>query len=270
MKECLDRFIKPQMEYYWHLYCSSPKWDGLQPLAGKTVVVYAEQGFGDIIHFSRYLIPLKARGARVIFHCPKELHRLFEQFHVELLDKTDPDIPQHDYHIPSLSLPFLLGEFEVPTPYLSVDESIHVPTGPGLKIGIAWEGNPCNPIGEKRNCPLRHFKPFVEAGHRLFMAQHAVVTPDLVVECDDLDIYGVEIKDFYDTAKLLNSMDCVVTVDTAVLHLAGAMGKKAFGMLCVGHDARWSVNQWYDNVILVKQNQPGDWGSVVKSVLGML
>ncbi len=258
MPENLDRLSHPKMEYYRHVYKNSERWNGSDNIDGKTVVVYCEQGFGDIIQFSRYIPALKERCGHVIMHCPQALHRLFEQYGVELLDKFDENVPKHDYHVCSMSLPFVLEQIEVPVPYLKVDEAELIDFD-GVKIGIAWEGNPEHSNNDERNCPLRHFFTLALPKTQLYMVQKEIHIPELIDGAETMNLMGAELNDFYDTAKLLNSMDFVVSVDTSVVHLAGAMGVPTFVMLSHNHDPRWEVANWYPSLTFIKQCQPNSW-----------
>lgn len=269
--EYLKRLDDPRMEYYKELYRYSPKWKG-EPLEGKKVIVYCEQGYGDIIQFSRYLWQVKHRGAYLILHCPKVLHRLLAHQADELLDKdTCEELPPHDYHILSMSLPFVLSENPrqgVIVPYLNVQEKADLEECSSyFKIGIAWEGSPEHSNNAERCCPLEYFKEIGSwTNTKLFMLQPKVGNQALLKNCEDLDLYGIPLNDFYDTATLINAMDVVITVDTAVLHLAGALGKKAFGLLSYRHDPRWAFATWYPTVRLIRQADPYDWDSVFDKV----
>lgn len=266
MSENLDRLSHPKMEYYRHVYENSERWNGSDSIEGKTIIVYCEQGFGDTIQFVRYVPLLKEKCKKVILHCPTQLHRLFEQFDVELLDKFDENIPEHDYHVCSMSLPFVLDQVEVDVPYISVSEKEDIKFE-GTKIGIAWEGNPYHSNNEERNCPLKYFSALSGENVQLFMIQKAVFLPELLDGAESMELMGVELEDFYDTAKLLNSLDFVVSVDTAVCHLAGAMGIPTFVMLSKDHDPRWEVNKWYPNTTFIRQNLANSWASSFQELI---
>lgn len=272
----MDRLNDPRMEYYRYVYRNSTHWDGHAPLKNKTVIVYAEQGFGDIIMFSRYIPDLKARECKVYFHCPVELHRLFRCFDVELLDKDNPTLPEHDYHILSLEFPFLLfGDVsnfpEGSFPYITINEFEDLSQfGDKTKIGIAWEGGPLHEQTQMRNCHLEYFKILRRSNTAFFMLQKETYDQDLIENADELDLYGSELTDFYDTAKLINALDVIVSVDTSVIHLAGAMKKKGLVLLNQDHDHRWDVRTWYPTITCVTAKKPDDWESVFKMARGLL
>jgi hypothetical protein len=252
-----ERVKNPLMEYYRHVYHFSPKWNGKDSLAGKTVIVYCEQGFGDIIQMVRWIPALKEQGCNVILHAPAAIHPVLQCLDVDLLDKNDPKLPKHNYHILSLTLPFRLGVGIPPAPYLKYDRIADVSDCDAkIKIGIAWEGSPEHPKNIDRCCPLKHFGILLEPGTALFMLQNKIHLPELT-EGVDFDLYGSEIKDFGDTAALMNAMDLIVSVDTSILHLAGALGKRAYGILHEDADPRWKIANWYDSVSLLQ----GDYQS---------
>jgi len=264
--EPLERLSSPKMEHYKKVYAKSPMWDGKTDLHKKRICVYCEQGFGDIIQFARYFQFLKERGAYVILHCPKELHRLMGYCIgvKEVFDKESEDLPEHDLHVLSMSVPFLLNRRETHfsgKPYITVREKTDVGDLSGYrKIGVSWEGNPHHSNNLERSCPLRFFRNLQDGATKLFLLNKEVHLHKLVDY--KMELYSAEITDFLDTAKLINSMDMVVSVDTAVLHLAGAMNKRGFGLLSHRYDPRWDTANWYPVITLIKQVKADDWLSV--------
>jgi ADP-heptose:LPS heptosyltransferase len=259
------------MAYYKAVYANSKMWDGNEPLDGKRVIVYCEQGYGDIIQFSRYFKLLKERGCHVTAHCPKTLHRLLAGLADDFIDKDEIiELPPHDFHILSLNLPFELKEVAYkPDPgYLNVSEVADLEEYAGhFKIGIAWEGSVNHSNNADRSCPLEYFAPLAMIPNaKLFMIQNGIHNTALIKNCDNLPLFGVPLDDFYDTAKLINAMDMIISVDTSVLHLAGALNKKTYGLLSYRHDPRWKVNDWYPSVKLIRQNRHGNWDSVFDAV----
>lgn len=252
-----DRLQHSSMDHYWQFYEGSPRWNG-EPLTGKRLIVYGEQGLGDIIQFARYLPDLKAAGCHLILHCTPTLHRIF----ADLVDEFVKDsIPEHDYHVLSMSLPFLLNRWDtespayLPTPPLELDSQY----ADCLKIGIAWEGNPNHSDNPDRCCPLRFFGHLAQPKVRLFMLQNKIHDQSLLNGVQDLPLYSVPINDFWDTASLVGAMDVVISVDTSILHLAGAMGKPTYALLSHWHDTRWHAGSWYQSVTLLRQQTSGDW-----------
>lgn len=251
----LDRVKNPVMEFYRHVYSFSKHWNGKDCLENKTVIVYCEQGYGDIIQFLRYINPLKELGCEVILHIPTALFPLLKG--ISYFDKQSSVLPKHDYHILSLSLPFLLDIKEISSePYIEYDKKADLSDFKGTKIGIAWEGSLDHPKNVDRCCPLKYFKILLEDDVTFFMLQNKINVP---VDDVDLPIYSIPINDFGDTASLINAVDFVVTVDTSILHLAGALGKRTYGILGTDPDPRWSVGNWYNTVTLLQ----GEWENIL-------
>lgn len=262
--EDVSRLSGPKMEYYREVYRDIPIYAGGR-LRGKRVAVYCEQGLGDAIHFARYVPDLMSRGCHVTLHCHPSLFRLFESSGIgdAWVPKDCPDLPPQDFHIPSMSLPFR-GFRGSPAPYIRVDGREDLE--PGFSVGVCWEGNPGHSNNLQRSLPLSMFRGIHDLpGTRLYMLHDRIGEPGLFDVGDDFRIFTTERDDFLDTARLLKSMDMVLTVDTSVLHLAGAMGvPNVFGMLSAVSDPRWAISEWYPNVVLLRDRR-GDWGKVVSA-----
>jgi hypothetical protein len=270
MKDYLERIDNPLMEYYRIVYKDSKRYDG-GPLDDKRVIVYMEQGFGDQIMFLRFLRFLKAKNPKqIILHAPKPLHRLIKTLGVDVINKDSAEetvLPDHDLHILSLSLPFVL-RCPIPLePYISVPEKEELPPGK-FNIGITWEGSAEHPDKEYRDCPLRHFKMLQKPNVQFWLIQPATFwwSPNLIKGAELMYLKAVApsnvIFDFYDTARLINSLDLIVSVDTACLHLAGAMGKQGYGLLSETHtDPRWK-GLWYPTLTLLK----GPWEESMRRI----
>lgn len=273
MMEDLNRLDDDRMQYYHSLYKNSPKWDGEKGLAGKKVIIYCEQGLGDIIQMFRYVENVNKCGRPyIILHCPKDLGVLLEivPWVDEVIDKTVDKLPEHDCHILSLSMPHLLNDHETRKQYIPFSETNEeIDAIEGKKIGIAWEGN-ATWDGKDKGIFLKFFKPLEKVG-QLFVLQKNW-TNKYIEGADDMNLSGTELNDFIDTAKLINSMDVIVTVDTCVLHLAGALNKRTYGLLDVEHDPRWDVGEWYRSVKLLKVAGPWDehWGYVFDKIISEL
>jgi len=262
-----DRTQHPKMEYYRHVFENSSRWAG-EDINGKKVIVYGEQGFGDIIQFARYIPLLKQGGCEIMFYCPKDLHRIFGCLEVQLLDKDNPELPEHDYHVLSMDLPFVLGTIDAPDPYIRISETQDLEEG-FLNVGIAWEGSPANKVGGDRNCPLKHFKLLEKEGTRLYSLQKVIHTPELIKGCDEMDLYSVDLEDFYETAKLVESLDIFVTIDTSVAHLAGAMGKTTYLILSTERDERWDSHHWYKTMVCIRMKDRNDWEKCMETVVSL-
>jgi hypothetical protein len=243
--EARRRFSKPAI---FEPQVFGPEWAG-EDLAGKTITVAAEQGFGDQMMFGRYLPILRQRGARIIVACHPLVAPVFGQagFSTTTL-YTDAPLPPSDYWLMIGSLPYRLGLSHPPPPvYLNVS------LGGGGGGGVMTVGSPL--LGNDAN---RSLPP--AAGQRLASIGR-LMSPDVT---------GA--KDFMETAAIVAGLDLVVTVDTALAHLAGAMGKPCWVLL--PHDRldwRWGVSgaysRWYPTMRLYRQPSPGDWTSVLDRVI---
>ncbi len=241
-------------------------WRG-EPLTGKTVLVVCEQGVGDAIQFARYLRPLGETGAKIILDAPARLHRLFRSLNVEI------GFAEADYHIPLLSLPHRLGLSDIPTgtSYLSSAPKTLNTVGPN--IGIAWQGNPNYEMDYLRSIPLdrlTHLFDHPDANFYSLQLGHAadhanVIEPDALRDTEAA---------FVDTASLMMSLDLIITSDTAIPHLAGALGRPVWVMLPYAPDWRWQLGRddspWYPSMRLFRQPAPGDWDAVVADVMAAL
>lgn len=263
MKDYVERFDEPNMEYYRTVYANSVRWQD-EDIEGKRILIYMEQGIGDQIMFLRFLRLVKERSPKSItLHAPANMERLIRHLGCEFADKENETLPEHDLHVCSLSLPFVLKKAIPVEPYIKLIEKTDLGDEGGSKVGIAWEGNPDHPNNKIRNCPLKFFKPLLDKGVNFYHIKPEIHDWDLIEGCHDWIINGSEINDWYDTAKFINALDYVVTVDTGVLHLAGAMGKRTYALLGPGiPDPRWS-ELWYPTVRFVQ----GTWEECIKFVI---
>jgi len=260
----------------------APVWRG-EALSGRTIIVYSEQGLGDTIQFARFLPPLRAMGARVIFLCHPMLIRLFRplsQTGIELIASCDGDTPV-DFQCALMSLPQRFGTTleTLPhnIPYVFAEaglvESWQKRLGPdGFKIGICWQGNPAGAIDKGRSIPLREFRPLASiSGVRLISLQrtHGVDQLKNLPDGMRVEILGAfdQGKDaFVDTAAIMQNLDLIITSDTSVAHLAGALGRPVW--LATKHtpDWRWMLKRtdspWYPTMRLFRQPVRGDWATV--------
>jgi Flp pilus assembly protein TadD len=264
-----------------------PLWNGAD-LDSRTILLHPEQGFGDAIQFARYAPLLSQRGARVLLACQPELRRLFQQIAgVERVLTTGDMLPPCDVRCPLLSLPRVFGTnlSNVPAmvPFLRADPEL-VPkwkdrlAGDGRKkIGLAWAGRPQHRQDRLRSIPLPSMLVLAQVpGTRLISLQkgpaaaHARETAAAL----SLDDWTAELSDFADTAALIDALDLVITVDTAVAHLAGAMGKPVWVLLPFVPDWRWLMDRsdspWYPTMRLFRQGRIGDWETPIQRVVRAL
>lgn len=290
----LGRFEEGWREYEWRAHIGGvsapragvrPRWDGLKDLAGKRVVLYAEQGFGDAIQFVRYAPLVAARGAEVIVECQPALQSLFRTVDGVSEVITAGDAMRADYEIPLMSLPlaFRTEAESIPAtvPYLEADADAarhwrdKVDTcGDGLKVGLAWSGNPTHAGDRKRSLPIEHLSDLTHIGGCTFVSlQKGETAPDagtLERRGIALHDFSIELGDFRDTAACISALDAVVSVDTAVAHLAGALARPTFVALPFAADWRWlaqgDTTPWYPTMHLIRQRAPGDWGFVIDAL----
>jgi tetratricopeptide (TPR) repeat protein len=257
----------------------APLWLGNEPVGGKTILLHAEQGFGDTIQFVRYAPLLAGRGARVICEVQPELRPLLSGISGAAVIAAGESLPAFDLHCPLLSLPLAfrtqLESIPAAVPYLAApaDRLVHwrerlPPDGP--RVGFVWSGSPSHKNDSNRSIPLARLAPLFDSPPvRCFSLQTELRGADREVlrGLSKLVHLGDELRDFADTAAIVALLDVVVTVDTAVAHLAGALGKPVVILLPYAADFRWMRDRagtpWYPTANLIRQPAFGDWDSVV-------
>ncbi|MBF0296094.1 MAG: tetratricopeptide repeat protein, partial [Magnetococcales bacterium] len=276
-----------QSEHPWRIVPPGlpfPMWRG-EPLAGRSLLVLPEQGFGDQIQFCRCLAPLKAGGAsRITLVCPPALAPLFATLAgVDRLLPATPDMeyPPHDYWVHLLSIPGHLETMPKAIPYLRPPEGYTAKWRPllameGLRVGLAWRGSPTHRNDANRSLPgLATLAPLWKTPNVVFIGlqkgageQEARQPPAR----QPLPYLGDRIGDFADTAAIIGMLDLVITIDSALAHLAGALGKPCWVMLPArGADWRWQHGRddsvWYGpGLRLFRQSQAGSWSDVVRKM----
>ncbi len=265
-------------------------WLGDFEIAGRTILLHAEQGFGDVLQFCRY-VPLVAARANVVLEAPAPLYRLLMTLegpqHVVLFGST---LPPFDLHCPLLSLPLALGT-TLPTipsqvPYLWADEEQiadwrrRLDGLPGLRVGLVWAGGlrpDLQAVDRRRSITLGHFGPLAALpGISLVSLQKGEPATQVGQPPPGMTIHDWtdELTDFADTAALVAALDLVITVDTAVAHLAGALGKKVWILNRFDACWRWLLGRedspWYPTARLFIQPVAGDWDTVISCVCGAL
>ncbi|CAB1073874.1 FIG140336: TPR domain protein [Olavius algarvensis Delta 1 endosymbiont] len=260
---------------------SKTTWDGSN-FEGKRLLVYAEQGLGDTLQFVRYLPRVKALGGKVILEASRTLHGLLEGLAGvdELVDpnlKNTPSI-DHDLSVPLLSLPGIfkteLDTIPGTVPYIfasndKIDLWRKCLGEDGFRVGVVWAGRPEHKNDRNRSCPLEWFIPLAGIdGVQLYGLQKGAAALEVADLPESLNFtnLGDEFENFPDTAGAIENLDLVISVDTAVAHLAGAMGKPVWVLLPYAPDWRWLVDRqdspWYPTMTLFRQKTAGDWGVV--------
>ena len=255
-----------------------PLWRG-EDLAGGWLLLIGEQGFGDTLMCLRYLPGLTARGTRITVRCRPELKRLVAGLaEVETVWTADEAVPAGGAYLPMMDLPGLFGTAADDIPgaegYLAAAPAADVGDGTARTVGLVWAGSPTHENDARRSVPLAVLAPLLDVpGHRLFSLQMGPGRDDLTA-CgfsDRITDLAPRIGDFADTATLVQALDLVITADTAIAHLAGALGKPAWVMLPFVPDWRWGLEgaetPWYASARLYRQPTPGDWASVVRVIV---
>jgi tetratricopeptide (TPR) repeat protein len=257
----------------------SPLWLGGQSLSGKTILLHAEQGFGDTIQFIRYAPLLARAGANVVCEVQVELQSLLSQLDgIEVIASGQP-LPPFDLHCPLLSLPLAfrtsLQTIPAAVPYLAASPEWQrkwrdrLPAE-GMRVGLVWSGSPSHKNDANRSIALARLKPlFASSSARFVSLQRELRDGDAEVmqNLPNLVPLGDNLADFADTAAVISLVDVVISVDTAVAHLAGALGKPALILLPHAADFRWMRGRddspWYPNAKLLRQGAFGDWDDVI-------
>jgi tetratricopeptide (TPR) repeat protein len=267
---------------------TQPQWRA-EDIAGKTILLRAEQGHGDAIQFIRYVPLLAKRGATVLVECPPLLKRLMAGVRgvTRVLVPGEPR-PAFDVQCPLLSLPLAfdtrLDTAPSDVPYLAADAELQRAWGVRLgasagrrRVGVAWAGNPNHENDRNRSMPLSALAPLRSVSgieiHSLQTGAAAAAASDPSAPLVPID-HSAKLSDFAETAALISNLDLVISVDTAVAHLAGAMGKPTWLLLPCAPDWRWLLDRsdspWYPTVRLFRQSRPGDWAEPIVAVVNEL
>lgn len=260
----------------------APLWLGEEDVSGKTILIHAEQGFGDTIQFCRYAPLLSGRGARVVLEAPRPLIPVLESLAgVSALVAEGDALPAFDLHCPLLSLPLAfrttLESIPAQASYLNASSErlslwrSLVPSTGRLKVGVVWSGDPRHRNDRNRSAPLRRFLPALPTDAEIFSLQKQHRPEDLeLLAARGVHRFDEDLRDFGDAAALASLMDVVVCVDTAACHLAAALGRPTFVLLPRSPDWRWLLSRtdspWYPTATLHRQPAFGDWESVARAV----
>jgi Family of unknown function (DUF6165)/Tetratricopeptide repeat len=290
----LGRYHEGWLEYEWRWNCRliakpeipRPRWDG-SPLKGRSILIHTEQGLGDVLQFVRFLPQLKRQGGRIILACQKALHVLLKPlpFVDEWFPIDEPGAITFEMYCPMLSLPGMLDidEATIPRdiPYVFADETRkdrwrpRIGSIPGFKVGLAWQGSPTFHGDELRSIPLSQFAPLAGVGGVTLVSLQKGTGVEQIEPTHgrvplkvfpELDQDGA----FVDSAAIVQYLDLIITSDSAVAHLAGALGRPVWVVLGVSCDWRWQVERsdspWYPTMRLFRQKTMGDWASVFREV----
>ena len=276
-------------------------WDGTH-LGGKTILLHAEDGLGDTLHFIRYASLVRERGGNVIVECQSALVRLLQGVPgISRLVAQGAPLPGFDVQAPLLSLPGIfhtvLETIPAKVPYLHADrnlvehwrrelqksdvKSTGLDTGRSLRVGIAWQGNPGFLHDRLRSIPLAHFAKLAKVpGLQLVSLQKGPGKEQLLEQKDEFSVLDLgnrvdeKYGGFMDTAAIMQNLDLVITSDTVIAHLAGALGVPVWVALALAPDWRWLLNRedspWYPTMRLFRQRSQGDWDEVFERIAEQL
>jgi tetratricopeptide (TPR) repeat protein len=264
-----------------------PLWLGEYPLARKSILLHAEQGLGDTIQFARYVPQLAASGATVVLEVQSELKALMKTLEgAAAIVARGEEAPPFDVHCPLGSLPLALqtepGTVPAPIPYLAADDtrmakwSARIETLPRPRVGIAWSGNPNHDNDRNRSIAFARLAPLFAVPASFISIQRDVRGEDAAPLASEKRVthIGDELEDFGDTAAVLALCDLVIAVDTAVVHLAGAMGRTVWVLVPFAPDWRWGrdgeTTPWYPTARLFRQTSLDDWDGVIARVAAAL
>ena len=265
---------------------SKPQWQG-EEVNGRTILLHAEQGLGDTIQFCRYAALVAARGGRVLLQAPRSLLTLLSGLKgVERLIAAGDPIPAFDFHCPLMSLPHIfatrLATIPAPLAYIPVEEARRrnwrqrLFPAAGRRVGLAWAGNPQHGNDRNRSLPFATLAPLWNiAGIRWYSLQLGERRTDLAAApLGVIEDLSPSLDDFAETAAAISELDLVLTVDTSVAHLAGAIGRPTWVMLPFVPDWRWLMGRqdspWYPSVRLFRQVRRGAWESVIHDIAACL
>jgi len=287
------RFQTPEMLRSKNIYHRVPAWRG-EPLAGRTIFLHAEQGFGDAIQFARY-VPMvvdrtRGQGGRVILGCRPELRRLFASIAgVDAIVESGHALPSSiDFQCPLMSLPMAFGTTiqTIPNtvPYLAApaerfDAWRQRVAGDGaaesLRVGLTWAGNPALARDRVRSAALRDLAPLADVPGVTFYSLQPGGSADVAGSRGPRLIdHTAHLTDWSETAAFVANLDLVISVDTAVAHLAGALARPTWTLLPAAGEWRWLIGRadspWYPTMRLFRQQNAGDWAGVMREVAACL
>ena len=285
-REYESRLELPELGKNRHRY-DGPRWDGAPP-EGRTILLYPEQGLGDALQFARYASILAARGAHCVIRCPEALTPLLATVPgVARVVRDEEPLPRYDVHAPLLSLPRLVGTkadaIPATVPYITIGEAQRAAARATLarssaprRVGLVWSGNPSHSNDRNRSIALAALLPLLDVpGIAWFSLQQGERAAQIA------QTRGAEAltplpahSTLSDTAALVAELDLVVTVDTSIAHLAGALARPVWILLPFAPDWRWQLgrddNPWYPTARLFRQPRARDWPSVVSRVVAEL
>ncbi|ACD97059.1 tetratricopeptide repeat protein [Trichlorobacter lovleyi] len=260
-----------------------PLWDG-SSRPGLRLLIHAEQGYGDTLQMLRYLPMLANDGLEITLEVPAPLYRLCSRIDsIHCVERGTP-LPELDYQLPIMSLPRVmkatLSSIPGTTPYLTPDPELvsqwrhRLPEAGGLRVGLAWAGRMDLPVNRKRSCPPPLLQPLLATDRVSFISLQVAAPEGFQLSDPRLLDCSADLTDFDQTAALIATLDLVITIDSAVAHLAGALGVPTWLMLPTVPDWRWLLERndspWYPEMQLFRQPAPGAWETVISTITEQL
>lgn len=281
-------FARGWDEYEWRMQMKSqlakhalksPLWDG-RGFESQTLLVYHEQGFGDVVQCARYFPMIKERGGTVVVACAPPIGKLMESVAgVDRVVTNDRDIPPHHFKVPVMALPRIfrqdIGNIPVAIPYIKAPPVVLMGGENTRRVGVVWAGSPTHDNDSRRSLPAEALAPLLDVpGVTFYSLQHGERFAELEAAglADRmLRITDQQMSDFNQTAGYIDQLDLVITVDTAVAHIAGALGKPVWTLLAFANDFRWlkgrSDSPWYPSMTLYRQTRPMVWTDVIQKLV---
>lgn len=270
---------------------TKPLWLGKESLQNKTILIHAEQGFGDTLQFCRYVTKVFALGPKIILEVQPALKRLLGSLSgMATVIAKGESLPAYDFHCPLLSLPLAfatdLASIPAEQAYLSSDSRLVAQWQSKLglsasgalnrkpRVGVVWDGSGGKDYktGKGRSIDLVEFSQLFDQPAHFYVLQKEISADELQIlaQYDNVSVFNRELQDFADTAALIEHMDLVVSIDTSVAHLAAAMGKPVWILLRYSPDWRWLLDRpdspWYPSARLFRQTEIGHWTNVLDEV----
>ena len=281
----LGNFEEGWEEYEWRFKTidnkfKQPSWDGTD-FSDQTLLIHTEQGLGDTIQFFRYLPMVQEKGGKIIFQCQKSLHPLLQDYkYFDQIITEEDQAEDFHLHCSLLSLPRIFGTDidNIPSQksYINIKKhSQKLPPAANstkLKVGIVWAGNPDHRNDTYRSMRVKDLQDILKLDDITFYSLQKNLPEDEknnIFSENFIDCRNI-ISDFHDTASLIDQCDLIISVDTSVAHVAGAMGKETLLMLPLSTDWRWMLNRedtpWYPSITLFRQETLGDWQPVIQKI----
>lgn len=263
-------------------FSSKPVWLNNFSIKNKTLLIHSDQGLGDFIQCYRYIEFLKDFEVKLILLTPPSLTKIIQEQNENILIVEEGQaIPDFDFECPIMSLPYAfnttLDSIPAKFPYLKINKVIEKLSNNDekilQKIGVAWRGSPNHDDDSRRSIDIEMLTPIFMKKYEFHIIQKSLTKEEHIFlnQFDNIIIHSEDIHNFYDTAIIVNKMDFIISVDTSVAHLAGALNKKVHLLLSFSPDFRWLLNnkstRWYPSFNIIRQEKFNDWQSVIDNLI---